>query len=340
MKKLKAILLPIGIIVIFAICILIGKMFIGTEIAHYKQYLYPCQGQIIGTTNIQFYFLDEEKLSELADINNIKDIFILTDSGEEKKAEKWSVSEKLLYYSEKYVHRVLSISVPSEEEFVIKELTIVYPDTKETFVAGSLKVIPWNIITADNMEIESSCKFLELPVDWTDPDFKPQGAAEPFSQETLEPHRSNFIHMDGKFYSVPDSVTITEVDFGITGMGIDPNTIRIIQGDTVEPFGDHYAFAVKPENEIYLQNDLLEKLPEQTFSVTVDKQEFSIYASIRLTEAYKTELNCLYISPIYYCIDNITEEEIVYGNTMNYDVLLPMLQYEEEVQKIVEENGI
>ncbi|MGN0299091.1 MAG: hypothetical protein ACI4C1_07940 [Lachnospiraceae bacterium] len=165
---------------------------------------------------------------------------------------------------------------------------------------------------------------------------------EPFSTESLEAGRgcSNFFQAVGELYSSENPFTITKIDFGIEGMGIDTSTIRLLQGEESGFIGNSADFVKKEENKIYLETDVLESLPSQDISLFVTESKFSIYASIRTTNEYNTVLTCLYIAPVYYCVDDMTKETFVYGSEMNYFITQPILTYEEEYEYIIQEKGI
>ncbi|MGN0299090.1 MAG: hypothetical protein ACI4C1_07935 [Lachnospiraceae bacterium] len=97
----------------------------GIKLEHYKQHMYPVQGQVVGTSGIEYIFLDESKTSEMSNIENIKKIYITTETGEKKTIEDWTLEEVEWDISERYTKRVLTLDIPKEtEEFVIIILVI------------------------------------------------------------------------------------------------------------------------------------------------------------------------------------------------------------------------
>lgn len=342
-KGINAILLSLFTMLILVGIILIIKVIKGNSIIHYRQYMFQCQGQVAQPMNgIAFIFIDEEELSEMADVNNLKNVYITTDEGEKIEATKWDLEERALFTApDEYRGRKLNLYLPYDRAYTITQLTIVYPDKEETFEVGNLKVIP--IETDSWMRAGISCyaiNLVELKSFLTDPDYVQEPDPEPFSTENLEAGRFNFFQAVGRVYSSEGSFTITKIDFGIEGMGIDPSTIRFLQGEECNFIGDTATFIEKEENKIYLERDILKSLPSQDISLSVTESKFSIYASIRKTESYHTELTCLYISPVYYCVDDATGKMFVYGNELNYWIKEPIFRYEEEYVYVIEEKGV
>lgn len=353
MKKRVLIFLPIVIVLLFVVGILIGKQYMGTRIRHYKQYMFPCQGQVPVwgkghedlTSRIRFYLLDEEEFSEMAELSNIRRIYITTETGEELETKDWTLT-RLNSGSELYIKRCLEVSLPFVTgEYVIRELTIVYPDTEETFEVGDLKIIPLEdtlyYLGMGDIVMENTCTDLTSTIPQETPSLLLLNEAE----KHLYPMDSTMLRVEGCMYGDLKSMTIQKIDFGIPGFGIDPESIRLEQNaEQNYYFGhfDEYAFAEDPENALYMGKERVREIPEQLLDITVTEQSFQIIASTVKTEAYDSYMKNLYLNPVFYCRDNTRETDFIYGDCSSSQlVYTPYLSYLEadSVLSLIREKG-
>lgn len=334
-KKGRVILIPVCIIILFAAGILIGKQYMGMRIRHYKQYIFPCQGQIVtpkgGAATIRFEVMDEEEHSELAEKSNIKKILLTTETGEQIEAEDWEIGEGVTT-AHKYVARILYLSVSTEQEFTIRELTIVYPDTKETFDIGNLKVCP--IDQPYWIQMWGEC------FDYTPDSDNPYDRDEESGRHSLD---ATAVSVFGRLGSDRESVTIRRIDFGIPGLGMDPDSVRLEQGEDLEMGMELMSFMSQPENEIYTRGVTVETLSDQDINLEITEPTFRIWAAAQKSGEYNDRMVSLYIAPVYYCIDPVTQEEVVYGDWESYYIASPKMSFlsgqEDEMLTMIQEQG-
>ncbi len=347
-RKKKLFLLPIGVMVLFVLGLLCVKILLGTSIVHYRQYLFPNLGQITGfkgnTGKIYFYLLDEEELSEMAEMENIKEIYMETDSGEKIEVEGWTITTQPYHLGlSEFFERTIEVPIVFDKEKVITKLSIVYPDTTETFPAGILKIIPVSFsgkLCEDN--VYGSVFNLQEKVDWTDPDYVYK-EVDPYSKEVIEAFNRNFLCLYG---SIRNNIKIDHIDFGIKGLGVDVSTVRLLQGEECIQgiIGDTYIFGEQEENKQYVRESILvDTLSNQTMNLSVEKGTFDIFVSLEKSAEFNAEYSCLYVWPVIYATNTDTNEELIIGSELghiNVATFKPNQLIDETVRMLLDERGI
>lgn len=300
------------------------------KLEHYKQHMYPVQGQFVGTSGIQYIFLDESKTSEMSNVANIKKIYITTETGDKKKVEDWTIEEVEWDISEVYTKRVLTLNIPKErDEFVISKVTIVYVDKTEEFEAGSLKVIPEEKMKQGVM----SCDYVDVSHLYSTGEYV---------NDLLKGDSGNLLMLSGlSLVNLESAIKITQIDLGVSGIGIEPSTICLLEGDDAYKIlgMSKREFALAEENAMYVQSSLVEELPEQTFELDITNNLYSMYMLVKVTDEYQADNSCVYITPVF-SFKTSNSHSYIYGSSKWKEICEPVLQAEDEVKKILENNGI
>lgn len=319
------------IIIAIAICIPLGyKFFIGTHIRHYNQYIFPCQGRIIasesGEARIRLHILDEQKISELSDKQNIKNVDFITQDGGRIKATGWEINENAGFYQgDKYAAKELNIVATFKEQTVIQKIVLAYPDKKEIFDIGELKIYP---LTPNDMM--AYIQIISTPLSFD-------------GQEGLINGNTGILTRMAtaliiKVNTPWKNIRIDKIDLGVHGMGIDPSTAKIMPSEI--DFGQ--SFMNEPSNSIYFLQDRVNSLPAQDMGIEIQKtkNEFtSVLIALRQDKEYKAEAASLYMSPIFTCTDTSSNEQFIYGNNSNYYISTPLIVNAKTAEKLLKEHG-
>lgn len=329
----KRILFRLSIFILLLLIVVsitwIYKIVNGTNIEHYAQYIFPCQGQIITMkneeTSIDFIILDEKEISELSDKKNINAIYFETTDGKEIKVSDWEIyGDAGSYQSDKFSMKQLKVCTTLEKEVVIKNLKIVYPDKEEMFDIGMLKIVPLDV----SNQTASTHIISTLIGDGTDNVF--------INEDTeLLPYTSDFMHFTA--YAFED-ITVNNIDFGIDGLGIEPSTLQEVPKNM--DFGQ--SFMNDPDNSVYLSQNPLDKLPKQDLELHIDggKEEYTNYIiAIRESKEYKNVPISTYFAPLYTCTENSTNVKYTYGD-LNYMILSPQIVNDKNAERLLKEYGI
>lgn len=319
----RALIIGISIIVFISIA-LICKMLFGQKIVHYKQYLLPCEGRIIAPLNapatVSFYVLDEQEISELASKNNIVAINLLDKYGQKYNAVEWSVDPAGFYQGSTYSAKNLNITLTIEEEITANTIEIVYPDKKETMNIGELTITPMN---ADNYIAAT------------------QISSTPFSisaKSANDDYRiPSVLHVMAT--SFREGFTITHVDFGILGIGVDPSTVKFFEG----PVDIGPSFKENPENAVYFTSEAMEQLPLQDVSIDIkptDSQDKSFFIALKHDESYNSQFAIKYYAPVYTCIDHQSGVQYHFFDYRYYRFVPLKLIDDEQARIMLEEFGI
>ena len=142
-RSIRKILL--GLLILFAglVLLYVVVLFKGEKIEHDKQVLLPTKGQVVYCREydmmnscIPFYFYDEKELSEMADADNIQAITLELESGKSIEAVEWDITVLESYTD--YTLRRLDCHVKITEDDVLKNITLQYADTAESFPTGQI----------------------------------------------------------------------------------------------------------------------------------------------------------------------------------------------------------
>lgn len=331
MKKRIIISIPVLVIFVSVIFLFFMKTINGTSIQHYKQYIIPAKGQIVTSfnadTNISFYVLDEIPISEIAEKENIKNITLVTKDDTYISSNNWEV-ESGISDSSDYEMKKLSIQASFDREVYLNKIIIEYKDKKEEFSIGSLKICPMEDVTLasrlfvynDIINASSESRVINSSnIEY----ISPQCTVLQFSLDN----------------SMEEGFIINNIDFGIDGMGIEPETMKGINGEL--DFGS--SFSTNKEYESYRQTKVVEKLPDQTVKFKIDNQDTEgVYdqyiVSVRKNKEYQEDFTCIYVNPIFSCTNLKDKKEFKTASTV-YSIMQPIIANESYVNKILEEYG-
>ena len=316
-------------ILIAIVCITVAyKYFYGTRIQHFAQYIYPCEGQIVtvpdNQTVVSFYVLDEKDISELSEKSNINSVALIDQNGDEWVADDWDVVEAGFYQGNEFSAKELDITLSFTQEITIELLRIKYPDKTETFNIGSLKIYP---LTMDNLA--ANTQIYSLPDSMN---LKNMMIDEDSVYYQVLPSLLNITAN-----SLLESYSIINIDFGIQGLGVDPSTEKFVTADT--DFGT--SFTNDPDNETYLVSDAVDELPNQNIDIDIESigSDFSyVIIALRHDINYDMEPASKYISPIYTCVDNVTNQQYIYGD-FNYYIITPQVVSDGYAASLLKEFG-
>lgn len=315
-------------LVIFIGLALICKFVIGTKIEHSKQYIFPCEGRIFafsgGQSTISFYVLDEKKISELSDKNNIKSIALIDQNGARHMAEDWSIESAGFYQGTTYSAKKLNVILRIEQEIVVTSIEIKYPDTIESLDIGALTITPLEV---DN--ISAATQILAIP-DSISLERDIVNNNTTYSQNT-----PSVLYLSAS--SFKEGFTIKNIDLGITGLGVDPSTSKFV--DKAMDFGK--SFTDNSENKAYFLSDALNKLPNQEMDLFIESTKtdsVNLILAIKHDKSYSTEPTTKYFSPLYTCIDAASGKQFIYANS-DYLCLTPNLVSDTYIASLLEEFG-
>lgn len=334
-KYLSKVLIFLCIVIVVGISATIYKKMVGTDIRHYAQYIFPCKGQISTLKNestfINFYVLDEKKISELSNKENIKKIYLTTKDNENIEVQDWKIEEAFEFsQADKFYSKKLSLNITVNKEEIIQKLNIQYADETETFEIGNLRVCP----------IDNSNEMSSIWIS-SDPSLHVDKMDETDELMDLESHMEamppTFTMLSFSINSMLDDMTINSIDFGIKGMGVDPETCKQIPYET--DFGT--AFTKDPANQVYTTAECMNQLPTQEMNLEIrrtDNEEIIYLVALRKNKKYVEEACSLYISPIYSCTDNTTDVNFLFGDPMYY-IMLPQILNNHVAEELLKELG-
>ncbi len=328
----KKIFMKLGmlfLIILAAAGIAAGYKFLsGIYIRHYAQFIFPCQGRIVTLVDheatISFNVLDECKISELSDKQNIRGIEFITQKGDTILAKDWNVSEAGFYQGNKFSAKKISITALFKEQAIIQKLKLVYPDKTEVFDIDSLTIDPIIITNeAAYAQINSSPMGFNpgnVPIN-----------ADSDTQLSSVSMLHLYISMLGKDY------IIQHIDLGIPGMGVDPATAKFIPANT--DFG--VSFTNDPANRVYLENEIIAVLPDQKVNIELNNtgdKLVELIIAVRKTKEYTDKPVSTYLSPLFTCMDTSTNTQYVYGN-FDYYIDSPFIISDKSAGKLLKEFG-
>ncbi len=326
MSKLlyKRIIIIFMTMLIFMLMSIIIKQINGNKIAHFKQFLFPCKGQIAFVPNdevhVQFELIDESEISELSNKNNILEIEMISENGDILKADDWNISNKEIFNS-KYTSKIVDIVINNlNNEFAIKSLRLVYPDVNETFEVGELNL---RLIQNDEITpyVNINYNFLQKTLDGL------------FTgQEEVRPTEITCGQFD--INGLKEGLLITKIDLGIDGLFLDGvNVIEI-----GEILNMDQAFMEK--NKEYFSVSRVDKLPVQNINISIgEKTEYKLI-SVVTTKEFDNNLVNLYFAPIFYIKDKSNNKESIFIKRNSYIIQSPMIFSDSFIERLFEEGGV
>ena len=322
-------LFPI-ILIILSISIVgvIYKNIHGVKINHYLQYFLPFQGQRVvlngNQTELIFYFIDEEELSEIASKSNIISIDLISNLGNEVRVEDWNIITNSGFYSgSEYFGKQLYIYATFESEMIISSIRITYLDVVEEHDIGELKIVIQDI----NNEMANTQIITN---------------ARSFSSQGF------IVNEDTQYFvSEPSLLTITangfgdfafkigSIDLGIEGLGVDNSTLKLIDGSI--DYG--VAFQTNPDNEVYINLNTVDMLSNQNITIDVSSIPVQAIIAMQKTLLYNNSPIVTVINPVYLCIDEGSKAHYQFGDYNNYSVNIPHFMSDDYVQNLLEGQG-
>lgn len=325
MKKiLLTFIIPVA--VVFALFALAFQLVESDRIQHYKQYLIPVEGRICtypgSETVLPFYFLDEKKLSELAQKNNIREAFLVRKDGTKLVVRDWDVApNESLYAGSKYAAKQLSITILPEETSEFCTLILQYPDKVEQFDIGSLQVY---VIPENPYEPYFQC--------WST--ISGVGDKPVLTQnDNLLDYKASLSY--GVFAITPARQTrILEIDLGIRDFAVDSESLKQIPPE--------FDFGVKmtqtSEFDQYLRILKPAKLGAALMNLDV-RNSVTYLASLTTTRKSLAGIGIFLISPTFRCLDLESGEEYSYANTNYISVGIEILD-DNLAAELLEKEGI
>lgn len=285
--------------------LLFGGLFLfleGDRIEHCRQFLVPMEGRVnayAGTeAELTFSFLDEKKLSEMSQTENIREVRLVLSDGREIPAESWTLREDgALYRGAAYAARELQVFVTLHETATLKELVLRYPDKEERFPVGSLEIcilLPTN--AAASMQawttLSGDAGNGWLPGDAQLIDFK----------KTLS---------YGAFqFSSQRDVRILSIDLGIPGLGVDPGSLRRIPAD----FDFGAQMTRDPAYQSYLSIRRTPDAGPAEVALDVGREALCL-AALATSRDDLGGVGILCAGPLFRCADLERGEEFVFGSS-------------------------
>jgi len=322
-------LFPI-ILIILSISIVgvIYKNIHGVKINHYLQYFVPLQGQRVvlngNQTELIFYFIDEEELSEIASKSNIISIDLISNLGNEVRVDDWDIISNAGFYSgSKYFGKQLYIYATFELEIIISAIRITYLDVVEEHDIGELKIVIQNI----NNEMANTQIITNARA------FSSQGFIVNEDTQYFVSEPSLLTITANGFGDF--SFRITSIDLGINGLGVDNSTLKLIDGSI--DYG--VAFQTDPDNEVYINLNTVDILPNQNITIDVTSTPVQAIIAMQKTLQFNNTPVVTVINPVYVCIDEVSKAHYQFGDYNNYSVNIPHFMSDDYVQNLLEGLG-
>lgn len=322
-------LFPIVLIILsISIVGVIYKNIHGVKINHYLQYFVPMQGQRVvlngNQTELIFYFVDEEELSEIASKSNIIRIDLISNMGNKVQVDDWDIISNSGFYSgSEYFGKQLYIYATFESEMIISAIRITYLDVVEEHDIGELKIVIQDI----NNEMANTQIITN---------------ARGFSSQGF------IVNEDTQYFaSEPSLLTITangfgdsafkiaSIDLGIEGLGVDNSTLKLIDGSI--DYG--VAFQTNPDNEVYINLNTVDILSNQNITIDVTSIPVQAIIAMQKTLQYNNSPIVTVINPVYVCIDEVSKAHYQFGDYNNYSVNIPHFMSDDYVQNLLEGQG-
>ncbi|MBU5593040.1 hypothetical protein KQI89_14910 [Clostridium sp. MSJ-4] len=215
MKKLMPFLVLILLIISTPLFLLFKSNKDKVKFPHFKQAPMEYLGTVYGTINkefqLSFNFLDENTFSEMAQENNIKEMYIIDHKERIIPAHTWQInSTSFVDYEIRNIHTKMLFN--ELDTFIFKKLVIKYMDNvTEEFSVGSLNIVIDNEYTKESI-IYNSSQELIMCSDNTYSNFS--GILITLGNVTDNANENN--------------IELINIDLGIEDFGIDGDNIKII----------------------------------------------------------------------------------------------------------------